>query len=310
MDSSVGGKVGVNLAAGKNLVGAFHQPRFVLCDLTTLDTLPRREFQAGLGEVIKYGIIFDASLFRKLEQRLESLLEKHEETLAAVIGRCCSIKANIVGQDERESGLRAILNFGHTIGHALENISGYGRFLHGEAISLGQVAAAAISSAVLGFPQADVERIRTLFARSGLPTAITLSRSQSQTSRGDAPRQEGKRGRNPVRFSQEDRSGRVWASRPASRRAASPRIRVATRRDFGGASIRSAREIAMTHPEENDEEHDPQNQASGDQLLFDRQQGLDLHPFDFLTDSRFVRLHSNNVKVGVDHVERRPRALF
>ena len=175
VDSSVGGKVGVNLKAGKNLVGAFYQPRFVLCDLAALDTLPAREFRAGLAEVIKYGIIYDARLFARLERDLQKLLDRDESALAYVISRCCQIKADVVGKDETEGGLRAILNFGHTIGHALEAISGYGRYLHGEAISIGQVAAAHISRSVLGLPAAQVERIRNLFARAGLPTSVRLS---------------------------------------------------------------------------------------------------------------------------------------
>ncbi len=178
VDSSVGGKVGVNLPAGKNLVGAFYQPSFVFCDLSTLDTLPKREFCAGLGEVIKYGIIFDAAFFRRLEKDLESLMAREEGVLAAIVSRCCAIKAHVVAHDEKESGLRAILNFGHTIGHALEAVSGYGRFLHGEAISIGQVAAAHVSASQLGLAQSHVERIGTLLARAGLPTTVRLGRSQ------------------------------------------------------------------------------------------------------------------------------------
>jgi 3-dehydroquinate synthase len=178
VDSSVGGKVGVNLKAGKNLVGAFHQPRLVLCDLDTLRTLPSREFRAGLAEVIKYGIIYDAGLFRRLERDLPKLLRREAGTLAAVVAHCCEIKAEVVGQDETEGGLRAILNFGHTIGHALEAISSYGKYLHGEAISIGQVAAAEISARTLGLPARDVDRIRTLFRRAGLPTQVTLNPAQ------------------------------------------------------------------------------------------------------------------------------------
>ena len=174
VDSSVGGKVGVNLKAGKNLVGAFHQPRLVLCDLDTLRTLPPREFRAGLAEVIKYGIICDAKLFGELERDLSKLLKREPQTLADVVARCCEIKAEVVGQDETETGLRAILNFGHTIGHAIEAISGYGRYLHGEAIAIGQVAAARLSAAVLGLPAEEVERITRLFERAGLPTTIDL----------------------------------------------------------------------------------------------------------------------------------------
>jgi 3-dehydroquinate synthase len=178
VDSSVGGKVGVNLKAGKNLVGAFYQPRFVLCDLATLDTLPSREFRAGLAEVIKYGIIYDAALFRKLERELPQLLQRTENVLGSVVARCCAIKAEVVGQDETEGGLRAILNFGHTVGHALEAISGYGQFLHGEAISIGQVAAAELSEALLGLSAAEVDRVRQLLERAGLPIGIKLSPAQ------------------------------------------------------------------------------------------------------------------------------------
>ena len=178
VDSSVGGKVGVNLKAGKNLVGAFYQPRLVLCDLDTLATLPEREYRSGLAEVIKYGIIYDAKLFARLERDLSRLLRREPGTLADVVARCCEIKAEVVGQDETESGLRAILNFGHTIGHAIENSSGYGKYLHGEAIAIGQVAAATLSAAVLGFPERDVERIASLFKGVGLPVAIQLSAAQ------------------------------------------------------------------------------------------------------------------------------------
>ena len=178
VDSSVGGKVGVNLPAGKNLVGAFYQPKLVLCDLDTLATLPRREFRAGLAEVIKYGIIYDAQLFERLERRLTLVLDQNARELEELVARCCEIKAEVVGQDETESGLRAILNFGHTIGHALEAISHYGKYLHGEAISVGQVAAARISAKVLGLPEAEADRIEKLFRRAGLPTHVPLNRSQ------------------------------------------------------------------------------------------------------------------------------------
>ncbi len=181
VDSSVGGKVGVNLRAGKNLVGAFHQPRLVLCDLDTLRTLPGREFRAGLAEVIKYGVICDAVLFRRLERDLGKLLAHKTKTLASVVARCCEIKAEVVGRDETDSGPRAILNFGHTIGHAIENSAGYGRYLHGEAISLGQVGAAALSQEVLGLPQADADRIGKLLAAAGLPTRIRLAPKQRRS---------------------------------------------------------------------------------------------------------------------------------
>ncbi|MGE3311792.1 MAG: 3-dehydroquinate synthase [Limisphaerales bacterium] len=180
VDSSVGGKVGVNLAAGKNLVGAFHQPRLVLCDLDVLGTLPDREFRAGLAEVIKYGILADAALFRRLERDLDRILARDSRVLGPVIARCCEIKAEVVGEDETESGRRATLNFGHTIGHAIEAITAYGRYLHGEAISIGQVAAALLSAKLLSLPDGDVARIRNLFERAGLPTTIRLTRSQRE----------------------------------------------------------------------------------------------------------------------------------
>ena len=180
VDSSVGGKVGVNLKAGKNLVGAFYQPRLVLCDLDTLATLPEREFRAGMAEVIKYGIIYDAGLFTRLERDLPRLLKREPKTLGAVVARCCEIKAEVVGQDEREGGLRAILNFGHTIGHAIENISGYGKYLHGEAIAIGQVATAKLSAGLTGLSETEASRIRDLFKRAGLPTQIRLKPAQRQ----------------------------------------------------------------------------------------------------------------------------------
>ena len=175
VDSSVGGKTGVNLQSGKNLVGAFYQPRLVLCDLDALKTLPRREYLSGLAEVIKYGIIYDPILFAQLERQLPKLLERDVATLRTVVARCCEIKADVVGQDETESGLRAILNFGHTIGHAIENSSGYGKFLHGEAIAIGQVAAAKLSHKILGLPSGDVARIEKLFVRAGLPVNLKLN---------------------------------------------------------------------------------------------------------------------------------------
>ncbi len=178
VDSSVGGKVGVNLDAGKNLVGAFHQPRLVLCDLDVLGTLPDREYRAGLAEIIKYGIIYDEPLFRRLEKNLDRFLARDPKIVGPVVARCCEIKADVVGQDETESGLRAILNFGHTLGHAIEAITAYGTFLHGEAISVGQVAAAMLSARLRGFAPAEVDRVRELFRRAGLPVALKFSAAQ------------------------------------------------------------------------------------------------------------------------------------
>ena len=158
VDSSIGGKTGVNHALGKNLIGAFHQPRVVLVDTDALRSLPGREAVAGMAEVVKHALIRDEELFSFLEEHLEEVvaMELNAETLDWLIARNVEIKAAVVSADEKESGLRAILNYGHTIGHALEAISRYGKYLHGEAISIGQVAAAKISRDVLGLGQAEV----------------------------------------------------------------------------------------------------------------------------------------------------------
>jgi len=208
VDSSVGGKVGVNLKAGKNLVGSFYQPRLVLCDLDTLGTLPVRELRAGLAEVIKYGIIYDAALFKKLERDLPKLLRRDIGTLAAVVARCCEIKADVVRQDETESGLRAILNFGHTLGHALEAISHYGKYLHGEAISIGQVAAAGLSKQVLGLAEEHAGRITRLLEQAGLPIEAKLSRPQ-QKQLLNAMKLDKKVSRGEVKFVLAERIGKV-----------------------------------------------------------------------------------------------------
>jgi 3-dehydroquinate synthase len=179
VDSSVGGKVGINLRSAKNLVGAFHQPKLVLGDLAVLDTLPTREFCSGLAEVIKYGVIWDPGLFRLLEQRMESILSRDEEILARVIACCCTIKAEVVRQDEQEGGLRAILNFGHTIGHGIEAIAGYGRFLHGEAVAIGMAAACRLSHALTGMDRDEYERVVATLKRAGLPVGIKLSNRQN-----------------------------------------------------------------------------------------------------------------------------------
>ncbi len=175
VDSSVGGKVGVNLKAGKNLVGSFHQPKTVLCDLEALTALPEREYRSGLAEVIKYGVIKDADLFRRLEREMDRVLKRDGPTLANIIARCCTLKAEIVAADETEGGVRALLNFGHTVGHGLEAISGYGEYLHGEAISIGQVAAARLSARLSGLPEKDADRIHDLFVKAGLPVTLKLA---------------------------------------------------------------------------------------------------------------------------------------
>jgi len=176
VDSSVGGKVGINLKSGKNLVGAFHQPRTVLCDLDTLTTLPDREYRAGMAEVVKYGIIRDAELFKRLERELDKILQRDANTMSTVIARCCTLKAEIVGADEFEiTGVRAALNFGHTIGHGIEALSGFNEFIHGEAVSLGSVAAARLSSRLASLPNQDADRIRDLLQRVGLPISIKFT---------------------------------------------------------------------------------------------------------------------------------------
>jgi 3-dehydroquinate synthase len=170
VDSAVGGKTGINLPQGKNLVGAFYQPAHVICDLDTLKSLPARELAAGLAEVIKYGVIRDAGLFAFLEKELEPILRGDPERRREIVARSCAIKAEVVGRDERESGLRAILNFGHTAGHAVEAVTGYGRYLHGEAIAIGMVFAAKVSCAARNFPGEEYARLVRLIQRAGLPT--------------------------------------------------------------------------------------------------------------------------------------------
>jgi 3-dehydroquinate synthase len=165
VDSAVGGKTGINLPQGKNLIGAFHQPQLVVCDLDVLKTLPERELRAGLAEVIKYGIIYDAEFFAYLEQYIADALTLDQNVLVHLVSRSCAIKADVVRQDETESGLRAILNFGHTMGHAIEAVAGYGKYLHGEAIAIGMIYAARLS----GLPAEQLERIEALIRRTGLP---------------------------------------------------------------------------------------------------------------------------------------------
>ena len=170
VDSSVGGKTGINHPLGKNMVGAFYQPQLVLCDLSTLNTLPARELSAGLAEVIKYGPIADMVFFDWIESNIDALLARDPAALAHAVKRCCEIKAYVVGQDEREAGLRAILNFGHTFGHAIEAGLGYGAWLHGEAVGCGMVMAAQLSQR-LGLVDATfVERLTLLIKKAGLPT--------------------------------------------------------------------------------------------------------------------------------------------
>lgn len=169
VDSSVGGKTGINHPLGKNMIGAFHQPLQVVCDIDTLKTLPEREMSAGLAEVIKYGPIADLAFLDWIEANMERLLAREPEALAHAIRRSCEIKAWVVGQDEREAGLRAILNFGHTFGHAIEAGMGYGQWLHGEAVGCGMVMAAHLSLAVGTVDKAFVQRLTALVKAAGLP---------------------------------------------------------------------------------------------------------------------------------------------
>jgi 3-dehydroquinate synthase len=172
VDSSVGGKTGVNHPGGKNLIGAFHQPDAVLADTATLATLPVRELRAGLAEVIKYGLICDAPFFDWLEANMDRLLAADPAALAHVVKRSCEIKAQIVGRDEREHGDRALLNLGHTFGHAVESATHYTRWLHGEAIGAGLLMAAAMSQECGLIDAAQVDRLRHLLERVGLPVKI------------------------------------------------------------------------------------------------------------------------------------------
>jgi 3-dehydroquinate synthase len=172
VDSAVGGKVGVNLPQGKNLVGAFHQPRLVLADTDTLASLPQRELRAGFAEVIKHGAIRDAKFFEWLEREHSRVLKADPDAVAQAVRRCCEIKAEVVSADERESGVRAFLNFGHTIGHAMEALTDYVGLLHGEAIAMGMVCAARLSVKRAGLSAAEAERLRALIEASGLPTRL------------------------------------------------------------------------------------------------------------------------------------------
>ena len=175
VDSSVGGKVAVNLKQGKNLVGVFYQPVLVICDVGTLVTLPEREYISGLAEVIKYGVIADSRFFNELELHFSELSSRHLGVLEEVITRCCQIKADVVSRDETESGLRQILNFGHTIGHAIEAVCGYGRFLHGEAVAIGMVGATYLSTKICGLPESERARIVNLLKSVDLPVAIRIT---------------------------------------------------------------------------------------------------------------------------------------
>ncbi|WP_018982510.1 3-dehydroquinate synthase [Salinimonas chungwhensis] len=177
VDSSVGGKTAVNHPLGKNMIGAFYQPVFVAIDTTTLNTLPAREFAAGMAEVIKYGIIYDADFFAQLELAVDAHLQLDEATLTQTIYRCCQIKAEVVAQDEREGGLRAILNLGHTFGHAIEAEQGYGNWLHGEAVAAGMVMACRAAQQLGWLDTEQTQRVAALLNAFALPTEGPASMS-------------------------------------------------------------------------------------------------------------------------------------
>lgn len=183
VDSSVGGKTGINHPQGKNMIGAFYQPLQVVCDLGTLKTLPDRELSAGLAEVIKYGPIADLAFLDWIEANMDRLLARDADALAHAVQRSCEIKAWVVGQDERESGLRAILNFGHTFGHAIEAGMGYGQWLHGEAVGSGMVMAAQLSCELGLVDTALVQRLRTVIQRAGLPVVGPRLRADDNAGR-------------------------------------------------------------------------------------------------------------------------------
>jgi 3-dehydroquinate synthase len=171
VDSSVGGKTAINHPLGKNMIGAFHQPRAVICDVATLDTLPGRELRSGLAEVIKHGFALDAAFVQWLESNIGKILERDRAALTYAVRRSCELKARIVALDERESGERALLNFGHTFGHAIESGTGYGAWLHGEAVAAGMVMAAELSLLMGHLKKTEVTRVRDLLKRAGLPVA-------------------------------------------------------------------------------------------------------------------------------------------
>ena len=180
VDSAIGGKVGVNLPAGKNLAGAFHAPALVICDPEVLSTLPRREFRAGLYEVVKYGMTLDAGVFTTVADSLDKIFAQDRDVLASLIATCSALKADVVSRDEHEGGPRRVLNFGHTVGHALEAITHYRRFRHGEAVAYGMLAAAHLSQERGALSEDDRNRLADLIRRMGpLPPVADLRRSEA-----------------------------------------------------------------------------------------------------------------------------------
>ena len=180
VDASIGGKTGINHPAGKNLIGAFHQPRLVLIDIETLRTLAKREYLAGLAEVVKYAVILDPDLFALLEKNVAAVVRQDVELLTEIVSTCCRLKAMVVEEDERESDTRAILNFGHTVGHAVETLTEYRKFLHGEAVAVGMACAARLSRQCGLLPAAEEERIVALLKAVGLPTQVPSNLASEQ----------------------------------------------------------------------------------------------------------------------------------
>jgi 3-dehydroquinate synthase len=207
VDSSVGGKTAINHRLGKNMIGAFYQPRLVVADLDTLSTLPAREFSAGLAEVIKYGPVLDIAFFDWIEANIDALMARDVQALAYAIQRCCELKADVVAKDEKESNVRAVLNFGHTFGHAIETGAGYGVWLHGEAVGCGMVMAAQLSARLGLVSDAFMRRLTKTIERAGLPIVgpklgvdryIELMRHDKKSEEGE------------IRFVLIDESGHAW----------------------------------------------------------------------------------------------------
>ena len=207
VDSSVGGKTGINLSAGKNLAGAFHQPLAVFADTDTLATLPAREFASGMAEVVKYGVALDAEFFDWLERNAAAIQDRDSAALERMVARCCEIKAEVVSKDEREGGLRAVLNFGHTLGHAIEKVTGYSGVLHGEAVALGMPFALSWSLATKGFSSKDAGRVVFLLHQFGLNVAQLKPKGLDWRALRDAMGQDKKSAGGAVRFVLCDRLG-------------------------------------------------------------------------------------------------------
>lgn len=206
VDSAVGGKTGINHPGGKNLVGAFHQPSAVVSDTDTLQTLPPRELSAGLAEILKHGLVADQGYFERMAESIESMRAHDVAALAEAIAGSCEIKASIVARDEREAGERALLNLGHTFGHAIETMTGYSRWLHGEAVGCGLVLAAELSCLLGALTASDVQAIETVMARAGLPTRVD---GLSALNAIEAMRSDKKTEAGQIRFIVLDRIGRA-----------------------------------------------------------------------------------------------------